>query len=262
MKEYSSQCVRIALTMLIAVCLTSCSFLEIAEASLEAAKQQYKGSSYDSQEASDFGVGLNVAYLLYAPASSWNTTTSFLLPADEYRKYQLAYGPTPQTFQEFGRRKYHYRPSLTHRTSAGKFLDHFGVLSGLQIIQKNSKDEETKVRLTYLQVPILAIYTHDLSDDRKVFGGLGPYLAFGLGGKFKGPGFNEKAFNKEFGFKRFDAGLTFTAGYKFNKKWSVRLAYDLGLANIEHESFDKTKNRTISVNVGYWPQLIQKLVGR
>lgn len=235
---------------------------ELAEASLEAAKQHYSGTSYDSDDASDFGVGFNVAYLLYSPMSSWTSTTTFLQPAEEYSKYQLAYGPAPQTFQGFGRRKYHFQPSLGHQTSAGGFLDHFGIMSGLELIQKNSKDEETKVRLTYLQVPVLAIYNHELDADRKIFGGLGPYFAFGLGGKFKGPGFNEKAFNKDFGFKRFDAGLTITAGYKFNKKWSVRLAFDLGLANLEQESFDKTKNRAFSVNVGYWPQLIKKLTGK
>lgn len=104
-------------------------------------------------------------------------------------------------------------------------------------------------------MPALAIYTHDLSDDRKVFGGLGPDFAYGVGGKIKDPGFSQKAF--DLGFKRFDAGLTLTAGYKFNKRWSVRLAFDLGLANIEHESFDKTKNRSFSVNVGYWPQFME-----
>lgn len=110
-------------------------------------------------------------------------------------------------------------------------------------------------------MPVLAIYTYELTDDRKVFGGLGPYFAYGIGGKIKGDGFSEKAFDKDFGFKRFDVGLTFTAGYKFNKKWSVRLAYDLGLANIEQDSFDKAKNRCFSLNIGYSPQLIQKLVG-
>ena len=74
---------------------------------------------------------------------------------------------------------------------------------------------------------------HDLGKDRKVFGGLGPYFAYGIGGKIKGNGFSEKAFDEDFGFKRFDVGLTFTGGYNFDNQWSVGLAYDLGLANIE-----------------------------
>ena len=61
-----------------------------------------------------------------------------------------------------------------------------------------------------MQIPIVVVYMHDLGNDRKLFGGLGPYFAYGIGGKFKGDGFSEKVFDEDFGFKRFDAGLTFT----------------------------------------------------
>lgn len=263
MKAYLSQCIGIALTMLITICFASCrtGMYDVLEASLDLGKQRYSGDSYESPDGGALDIGVNLAYMIvFTPAMK--DMLSFRPPADRYSKYQLAYATAPQPYQSFGSGKYHYRPSLTHRTSAGEFLDHLGVMSGLEFIQKNSKYEGAKTRLNYLQVPILAIYTHDLSDDRKVFGGLGPYFAYGLGGKVKGDGFSEKAFDNEFGFKRFDAGLTFTAGYKFHKKWHVRLAYNLGLTNIEQESFDKTKNRSFSVSIGYYPELIKKLRGQ
>jgi hypothetical protein len=262
MKEYLSQCARIAVAILIALCFTSCGpgMYDVLEASLDLGNQRYSGNSYESPDGARLDIGVNLAYMIiFAPPTNDMT---LLPPAYEYSKYQLAYATTSQTFQVFGREEYHYRPTLSHRASADKVLDHLSVMSGLEFIQKNSKYEGTKTKLNYLQVPVLAIYTYDLGDDRKVFGGLGPYFAYGLGGKIKGGGFSEKAFDKDLGFKRFDAGLTLTAGYKINKKWSVRIAYDLGLANIQHESFDKTKNRSFSVNIGYWPQFIEKLLGK
>ena len=262
MKEFRSQCVRVVLTMLIALCATSCLTMEeIFEASVDVGRKRFSGNSYESREADERDVGFNVAFLMMFNLGRDNTT-SFLQPGYEYNNYQLAYALAPQTLHALGKQYYDQRNSIRYQASADEFLDHLSVLSGLEFVQKNSKDEETKLRLSYLQVPVIAIYTYDLDDDTKVFGGLGPYFAYGIGGKIKGPGFSEKAFDNDFGFRRFDAGLSFTAGYKFNKKWSVRMAFDLGLANIEQESFDKTKNRCFSVNIGYWPDFIDKLVGR
>jgi hypothetical protein len=261
MKEYHNHHVRIVSTMLIVLCFTSCGiFDDILEVSLDLGRKRYSGTSYETIERDVSDVGFNCAYLMMmAPPKNPNTTMG-LLPANKFRKHQFAYAAAANNNNVLAIEKYRQRPSVGHQTSTGKFIDHFSVMSGLEFVQKNSKYEGTKLKLNYLEVPILAIYNYDLGEDRKVYGGLGPYLAYGLGGKIKGSGFNEKAFDKDLGFKRFDAGLTFTAGYKLNKKWGVRLAYDIGLANIEHESFDKTKNRCISLNVGYSPQLVKKII--
>lgn len=80
MKEYLSQCVRVALTMLIALCFTSCGiFDEILEASMDVASQRYTGTSYVSPYGTSDDVGFNVAYLMLSPVMP-RDRTSFLQP--------------------------------------------------------------------------------------------------------------------------------------------------------------------------------------
>jgi hypothetical protein len=220
------------------------------EGSVDLSEHRYSGDSYDESESADADVGINIAFIMLMPVAPKTTKpTSFNLPTREYR-YELAYASESSRTERSGLKEYRFLPSLATEPS-DRFIDHLNILTGLEFVQKNSKYEEVKTRLNYFQIPVVAMYLHDLGNDRKVFGGLGPYFAFGVGGKIKGNGFSEKAFDEEFGYKRFDAGLTFTGGYSFNNQWSVRLAYDLGLANLEQESFDKTKNRCLSLSVGY-----------
>ena len=54
-----------------------------------------------------------------------------------------------------------------------------------------------------------------------------------------------------FGFKPFDAGVTFTGGYQFPMGLSFRVAYDLGLADIDRNEVDNAKNRSFSFNISY-----------
>ncbi len=203
MKKFLIRSSRVFVSMVIAACLTSCmAFRPLIHGSLDFAKQGYSGDSYDETESSDMNVGLNVAFLMMmAPQDLRIKPTSFYRPSQEYR-HQLAYSSEPSTTDASRRKEYQYRPSLNYQTS-DRFIDRLNLLTGLEFVQKNSKYEETKIRLSYLQVPVVVVYMHDLGSDRKVFGGLGPYFAYGIGGKFKGDGFSEKAFDKDFGFKRF-----------------------------------------------------------
>ncbi|HTE33557.1 MAG TPA: porin family protein [Chryseolinea sp.] len=226
-------------------------------------RKRSSGDSYSRAEVDSGDVGFNCAYLMLLDVSSWKSSSSSFLQRDyKYREYQLLYAALPQTPHSWEKERYSNWGVLRHQSAGGKFLDHLGVLTGLEFVQKNSSVEDTKIRLSYLEVPILAVYSYDLNENNNIFGGFGPYIAYGVGGKIKGNGFSGKAFEKDFGYKRFDAGLTFTAGYKFNRKWSVRLAYDLGLVNLQQDSYDKTKNRTFSINLGYSPQFIHKLMDR
>lgn len=108
-----------------------------------------------------------------------------------------------------------------------------------------------------------ALYQHELPGKGLVFGGLGPYVGYGLGGQFKYT-FNGQttfpAFDKtNGGFRRFDGGLAFTAGYRLPSTLQFRLAYELGLANIEPRQGNKVTNRVLSINVGY---SLNKLLGQ
>ena len=121
---------------------------------------------------------------------------------------------------------------------------------GLEYIGKGAKFQagDFKFGLNYLEVPINAIY-HYPAGPGEVYGGLGPYFAYGIGGGANG----ESSFGQDNGgFKRFDAGLNFRVGYKLAQGVSLDLGYDLGLANVEYANEDVTGHtRTLSINLGY-----------
>jgi hypothetical protein len=129
----------------------------------------------------------------------------------------------------------------------------FGFYEGLEFIGKGGKYHDgSSITLNYLEVPIYAIARHKLGAGA-LFGGLGPYFAYGIGGKVKGGGFSESSFgDNNGGYKRFDAGLGFMAEYKLDMGFSLSLDYDLGLTNIAYPSLDITShNRSFGINVGY-----------
>ena len=133
-----------------------------------------------------------------------------------------------------------------------------------------SEEATTTYKPMYLEIPVLASFRADVSRSVNVQVNLGPYFAFGLGGKCKyeysdtegnsddgkSPFFGESSDNEEhFGAKRFDMGLSFGAGVTFKKHYYVGVAYDLGLTNmaIEKEWGKEAKfhNRNFSIQVGY-----------
>ena len=134
---------------------------------------------------------------------------------------------------------------------------------GLQFIQKGSEyspsdlgDFHGTATLGYLEIPIDILYQFHLGDNGGPFAGLGPYFAYGVGGKnkfkFNGYPFSENSFSDST-FKRFDAGLNLTAGYRISCTWSFSIAYELGLVNIvnSNNSGVSGKNQVFSINVAY-----------
>lgn len=124
----------------------------------------------------------------------------------------------------------------------------------LEFVGKGGKYPEDggTVALNYLEVPIYGIGNYFLTDDSRVFVGLGPYFAYGIGGKVKSGNFETSSFGENNGgYKRFDAGLTFLGGYQF-QKFSISLNYDLGLVNTAYASDDITsKGRSFGISLGY-----------
>jgi hypothetical protein len=122
-----------------------------------------------------------------------------------------------------------------------------------QFIQKGSKEQMGggKETLNYLEVLIDVIYHYNLSSGA-VYGGLGPYIGYGIGGKFSGGGVSESSFGGTDGYKRFDAGLHGMVGYSFIMGLDVGVGYEFGLLNKAQGDSDFTsKNRAFSINVGY-----------
>ncbi|MBS1915234.1 MAG: PorT family protein [Bacteroidetes bacterium] len=124
----------------------------------------------------------------------------------------------------------------------------FGVQYGFGYVGKGAKYDGGSVSLGYLELPIDIMY-HLKAGPGHIYGGLGPYFAYGIGGK---TGDVSSFGENNGGFKRFDAGIGFLAGYKLNMGVSLDFGYDLGLANVEYASEDVTGHtRNFSINVGY-----------
>lgn len=143
--------------------------------------------------------------------------------------------------------------------------DEFFIGTGLLYAGKGGKNKDNsdfKTTLSYLQLPILFTYKPQVGSGNLVLG-VGPYLAYGIGGKHKGGIGNLtgdlKAFDDESGvykLKRFDAGAGIQVGYELPQGLYFGLNTDLGLVNVASESTVagqdfSWKNTSFGVSVGY-----------
>ncbi|MCS3796068.1 porin family protein [Niastella sp. OAS944] len=138
---------------------------------------------------------------------------------------------------------------------------------------KSKDDDDIKVNLSYIEVPINFLYKPELGMGKLLLG-IGPYIAFGIGGKVSNADGKETdvEFTKEVSaqnfspaaalgyypyFKRFDAGGNLLVGYEFSNNFSVQLNAQLGMININSDIKDlssdntKFKNTGFGVSVGY-----------
>ena len=214
------------------VSLASCRSIEYGmEASGDYSGQKYSGPSYDKPELSIFDLEYNIEVTMEEWFFSGFEDNAM---AEEKAKGGLG------------------------------FMAHVGYVSKKS--SQNFTGGKTTTRLGYLDVPLYLAYRTAPVKGSNFFGGIGPYLAYGLGGKFittsNGRTDEAPAFGSNGGFSRFDLGLGLTAGYKTSSSFSISLAYQLGLKNIEMNAGaggDKTKNRSFSLNFGY---SLNKLLGK
>ncbi|MCE9260185.1 PorT family protein [Bacteroides fragilis] len=133
-------------------------------------------------------------------------------------------------------------------------LESLYLQSGLYYTVKGYKSEEDgyteKATPSYLELPILASYRYNFSDFTQLQINFGPYLAYGVAGKYKWDDGDEDEDFFDDDTNRFDAGLAIGAGMTFGHIF-VGVNYDLGLTNILKDSDGSLKNRCLSINVGY-----------
>jgi hypothetical protein len=232
------------------------------QTSVDMCKQTYTGVSYKSPQQSNTGVGFNLgAIILSSPGGNANNSSggSQSLNNNDLGNSEIFYASLtndPSLVINNNQNVGLETSGMTIANSPSGFMSHVFYSGGLVFIQKRSNDAETKVTLDYLEVPLFALYQINSSPKGNFFGGLGPYFAYGVGGKTKssygGQTYENKSFDKNTGYQPFDAGLGLTAGYKMTDSFSFSLAYELGLTNIERGGGeDKTKNRGISLNIRY-----------
>ncbi|MBE7177060.1 MAG: PorT family protein [Mucilaginibacter polytrichastri] len=170
------------------------------------------------------------------------------------------------------------------RIMIGGYLDFrlgsgFSFQPGLELSGKGSKtifvqrpnvNYQSKIRLTYLQIPLNFLY-HVPAGIGKVYIGGGPYAAYGISGKSRIVGTanvggdvavnvdSERKLN--FGsspgddYKFTDYGFNFLGGFQFKSGFNLGINYGLGLSDIiprRSNSPVKTNNRVLGLSAGFF----------
>lgn len=126
---------------------------------------------------------------------------------------------------------------------------------GLKITNIWGMKVDVSLNLNYLEVPLLGKVTYDLGG-ASIYGQLGPYVGFGLSGKWKSEDEEEDV---EWGsdemkddFKRLDFGLNIGAGAQISNI-TIGATYGLGLANISPDDYRgyRENHRVIAISIGY-----------
>lgn len=148
----------------------------------------------------------------------------------------------------------------------------FYLAPGLLFSTKGSKvsegDATFNTVINYLEVPINFVYKPELGAGKLIVA-FGPYLAYGIGGKYKLKGEGdiggflewEASGDKDIKFgsgdddhlKPFDMGANIGFGYELSGGLSLKLNAQLGLVNIESNSVSdsSTKNTGFGLSLGY-----------
>ncbi len=131
--------------------------------------------------------------------------------------------------------------------------------TGLSYVNKGGKGEllgnKVTTSLSYIELPLVFKYIYYTDMGLSVHPLFGGYLAVGVDGNIKDYNSHTKvgAFGKDKDgyerFKRFDGGLRIGCGVGFSMFY-LDMCYDIGLANISHNDYDSSSNRTLYLNFG------------
>jgi hypothetical protein len=115
-------------------------------------------------------------------------------------------------------------------------------------------DNNTYIRVNYIKLPIDLVYHSDWGN-KKVFFGLGPWLAYGLSGKYTQQGYTYSiAFGKSDlnDAHHLDFGLDFLVGYVLKPDMMLTAKFDLGLRDVSAQpDFVTIHTRSFGVSFVY-----------
>ena len=135
----------------------------------------------------------------------------------------------------------------------------FAFQPGLNFVQKGSKLTSGGVTATqtlnYIELPLNLLYRTPAGSG-KFFGGIGPVLGYGLGGKTESGG---ESTDIHFGssnnddYKAFEFSGNIIAGYEFSNSFFLSANYNHGFSNIVNgNGSDVTgKNNYFGIRIGY-----------
>lgn len=145
------------------------------------------------------------------------------------------------------------------------------VQPGILFTTKGAKDksnDKIKYNISYIEIPINVIYKPELAGAGRLLLGVGPYIAFGVGGKYTSStgkdtdwkfknSITATEYLSNLYLKRIDFGGNLLAGYELSSRLSVQLNAQLGLIKINPKiegvtnDHTKWKNTGFGVSLGY-----------
>lgn len=169
-------------------------------------------------------------------------------------------------FSNFSAEAYGISESADSRTSfhIGAVVDFplmesFYIQSGLFVSSKGCSTKEgedygeIKVNPLYLEMPILASYRYNFSDNLQLQVNFGPYIAYGIGGSWtetiRGIEYEYDFFDDD--LKRFDMGLHVGGGLTFARHIYLGVGYEFGLTDMYDDEEISIKNSNFMISVGY-----------
>ena len=115
-------------------------------------------------------------------------------------------------------------------------------------VDNMGNSEKVKMRLSYLQLPVVVKYSFDVVDDLYVQPFFGGYFALGIAGQIKEYG-ERKSYSSFDEMNRFDGGLRLGCGVEYQMLYA-ELGFDFGLTNISKSDFEAVRTRNLFINVG------------
>jgi len=142
-----------------------------------------------------------------------------------------------------------------------EFVPNAGIQSGLVLTAKGAKADvenvDATINMLYIEIPVNIIYKIDLNASNtpvKFNVNVGPYLAYGVGGKISiesgGVTASVNTFSEDGGYKKFDLGLGLGVGFEFGKI-TANCGWEMGLINVADAEDTDIKTMNCYLSIGY-----------
>lgn len=193
-----------------------------------------------------FMMGLNIS--ISAHKKPGKTTNVYLKGGVNFSS---AYDVKPNMFDK------DFKAGFSLGVQLDRKLDHHlyfqsGISFTTKGVEFNPKgnDKPTKINQMYLQLPLALAYKFHLDRKTYLVLNLGPYIAYGIGGKIDdGSAKEHNSFGKA-RLRRFDTGLLGGIGLEVDRVL-LGLNYEYGLLDIAQPKKNSYKNQNISISLGY-----------
>ncbi len=123
--------------------------------------------------------------------------------------------------------------------------------SGFYYTQRGGKDDDVKMNIKYLEIPIVIKYGIKATDDIALLPFAGPYFSYGIGGRVKGDFEGGKLDFSSFDLVNHgDMGLKVGCGAEYDMLY-LEAGYQFGIANIADDDIDGTVHgNALFINFG------------